>query len=139
MVAVHAAITWFLVGLIWVIQVVHYPSMHFVAPERFAAFERQHTRRMGWIAAPSMLLEGFLAVTLMAIAASFPLRFFAGLGLALGAVNWISTFWIQVPLHDQLQAGKNTDTIDRLVKTNWIRTSAWTGRGVVALVILLSD
>lgn len=31
--------------------------------------------------------------------------------------------------------GHSHQQIDRLVTTNWIRTAAWTGRGVVALIM----
>jgi hypothetical protein len=59
----------------------------------------------------------------------------AGWGLL--AVLWGSTFWIQVPLHARLQSGSNPDTIDWLVQTNWIRTVAWSIRGVLAVWMLV--
>ena len=41
------------------------------------------------------------------------------------SIVWLSTFGFQVPIHNQLQTGKEDKLIQRLVKTNWIRTSAW--------------
>lgn len=133
----HGMVTWFLVGLIWIVQRVHYPSMLYVDEGRFTEFEGMHCQRIGQIVAPTMILEGALAAVLVLLA---PTTFDLGLavvGAVLAGVNWWSTFFIQVPLHNRLQEGKNADTINRLIATNWIRTLAWSLRGGVAIGILL--
>jgi hypothetical protein len=133
----HAACTWFMVGLIWVIQRVHYPSMHYIEPDRFAPFEKYHCDAIGSIVAPCMLLEAISSAAL-AMHCNGPWQWavlIAGWGLL--AILWGSTFWIQVPLHARLQLGKNPDTIDRLVRTNWIRTVAWSIRGALAVWMLV--
>jgi hypothetical protein len=135
--SVHGAVTWFLTGLIWIVQRVHYPSMHYVDESRFTAFEEMHCRRIGHVVAPSMLLEGALAAALVLLAPTALDRWLAVVGAGLAALIWWSTFFIQVPLHDRLQQGKNTDTINRLIATNWIRTVAWSLRGGIALAMLL--
>jgi hypothetical protein len=53
--------------------------------------------------------------------------------LGLTAVVWTSTFFIQVPLHNQLAAGFDAAVHNSLVNTNWIRTFAWTLRGILVL------
>jgi hypothetical protein len=50
-------------------------------------------------------------------------------GIAL-ASNWLSTWVVQIPLHNCLAAGFDSEAHRRLVKTNWMRTAAWTLRGV---------
>ena len=57
-------------------------------------------------------------------------------GVALLAVIWISTALFQIPLHNALSAGFDPAVHARLVHTNWIRTIAWTVRGVLALYLL---
>jgi hypothetical protein len=136
-VVAHGAVTWFLVGLIWIIQRVHYPSMHYVEAERFAAFETMHCERIGHVVAPSMILEGFLAAGLVLWAPTSLELGLAVTGAGLAALIWWSTFFIQVPLHNRLQQGKNADTIVRLIATNWIRTVAWSARGGIAAGLLL--
>ena len=37
---VHVLATWFMTGVIWFVQVVHYPLMARVGAEGFAAYER---------------------------------------------------------------------------------------------------
>lgn len=134
----HGAVTWFLVGLIWIVQRVHYPSMHEVDSQRFTTFEAMHCQRIGQVVAPAMLLEGGLAAGLILLADT-PLQWWLAVaGGVLAVVIWVSTFFVQVPLHNRLQQGKNPDTIDRLIATNWIRTVAWTLRGGIAVGMLLN-
>jgi hypothetical protein len=136
--ATHGGITWFLLGLIWIVQRVHYPSMLYVEEVRFAEFEGMHCRRIGQIVAPAMIAEGALAVALVLWAPTAAAQGLAVIGAGLAGVIWWSTFFIQVPLHNRLQQGKNTDTIRRLIATNWIRTAAWSLRGGTALGMLLT-
>jgi hypothetical protein len=58
------------------------------------------------------------------------------IGLGLLAMVWASTAAVQVPLHGRLSLGLDRAACRRLVITNWIRTLAWTVRGVIALLIL---
>jgi hypothetical protein len=41
----------------------------------------------------------------------------------------------KVPCHKKLDKGLDLPAAHRLVRTNWIRTAAWTARGVVAILI----
>jgi len=138
-VAAHGAVTWFLIGLIWIVQRVHYPSMHYVERDRFVAFETMHCERIGQVVAPAMILEGVFAVGLIPFASTSLQLGLAVTGAVLAAMIWGSTFFVQVPLHNRLQQGKNTDTINRLIATNWIRTVAWSARGGIAAALLLGS
>lgn len=135
----HCGVTLFLVGLIWIIQLVHYPLMTYVELARFEEFEKEHCQRIGRVVAPAMILEGFLSCIVCFHAAfyvseSMPLLVsFAG--LALLGVIWISTFAIQVPIHNRLSLGYSAEHIERLVRTNWIRTIAWTLRSPIAIYL----
>ena len=55
------------------------------------------------------------------------------LGTAALIAVWISTAFVQVPCHRRLAAGCEPGVIRRLVRTNWVRTCAWTLRGGAAL------
>ncbi len=61
----HAAACWFLTGLVWFVQVVHYPLMGEAGTERFVRYEQLHQRRTTWIVAPAMTLEAALALWLL--------------------------------------------------------------------------
>ena len=133
----HAGATWFMTGLIWFVQIVHYPLMGAVSADAFPAFERAHQRRTTWVVGPVMLLEAGSAVLLVWL----PHRDFTEMtlrwvGLALLALIWASTFAVQVPLHARLELGFDRDVWRRLVATNGLRTCAWSVRGIIALFLL---
>ena len=132
---IQLAATLAMTGLIWFVQVVHYPLFSRVGASGFASYEALHATRTGWIVAPLMVAELVTAVLLLsprlrpaAISAAS-----AWLGLALVAVLWLSTGLIQVPLHNQLAGGYNAQAAARLVATNWIRTAAWSARSALVL------
>jgi hypothetical protein len=122
----HAAATWALVGLIWTVQLVQYPLFADVGPDAFPAFHARHTRQITWVVAPLMLAELATAVLLVARGPASPWLLASLVPLA---AVWLSTWLVQVPLHDRLADGFDAAAHGRLVATNWIRTAAWTLRG----------
>jgi hypothetical protein len=130
----HTGATLAMFGLIWFVQIVHYPLFSFVARGDFSRFAAAHQRRTTVVVAPLMLLEAASAVAL-ALAPPAGGAALARLGLALLAVLWVSTAAIQVPAHRRLAAGFSEPVHRRLVASNWLRTLTWTGRAVIALLI----
>jgi hypothetical protein len=124
-----------LAGLIWTVQLVHYPAFRFVEPGQFAAFHAFHSRAISFVVVPLMAAELAAAVLLAAIAAP-ALRLQAWVALGLVLVAWTSTFLVQVPLHGRLGLGHDADAIERLITTNWVRTAAWSLKLPLALRLL---
>jgi hypothetical protein len=133
--ALHAVPTLGMTGLIWFVQVVHYPLFAAVGGAESVAYERAHCRRTSLVVLPLMLAELALALVVW-WAAPGPLAPLASVGLAALAVVWLSTFALQVPCHRRLSQGPDPATLRRLVATNWLRTAAWTARGAVAVLLL---
>ena len=136
---IHAAATWFMTGLVWFVQVVHYPLFAGVGAAEFARYAQSHSQRTTWVVMPVMLIELAATVALLltppAARAAVPVWMtWAGAGLL--AIVWLSTFLLQVPRHEELAAGFQVAAHSRLVATNWIRTAAWTGRGILSLLML---
>lgn len=129
----HAASTWAMAGLIWFVQLVHYPLMSRLGRDQWPGYERAHQARTTWIVAPLMLAELATAVALLALTDD-PLP---RAGAALLVVLWVSTFAVQVPLHLRLARGFDPAVHRALVGSNWLRTLCWTARGIVAAVLLL--
>ncbi len=122
-----------LLGLIWFVQIVHYPLFLRVDPSSFAAHEAEHATRTGYVAAPLMLAELFSALLLLNPSLR-PVQISGGqalLGAALVGLLWASTFFVQIPLHNRLHDGFDRSTIERLVATNWLRTAIWTVRAAL--------
>lgn len=134
--AAHLIATVFMAGLIWFVQVVHYPLMASVGPSEFVAYERQHTRRTSIVVLPVMLVELLCALALTQVAESHIARQLAWLGLILLVLIWASTFALQVPLHRELSNRFDLARVRKLVATNWIRTAGWSVRAGIAWAVI---
>lgn len=130
--AAHAAATWAMVGILWFVQLAHYPLFTAVPPGAFPAYQAANIRATAGLVAPLMLAEGLLALALAWRRRDAP----AWAGLALLAAVWASTAFIQFPLHRALLAGFDPALHERLLLTNWFRTAGWSARGVLALWLL---
>jgi hypothetical protein len=133
---VHLFSTLFMTGVIWFAQAVHYPLLGRVGKEAFVEYEKENTRRTGWVVIPTMAVELITALLLLWRQPAGLLPFYAWLNAALLAVIWVSTFTLQGP-YQNLLAKKFAPAVWRsLVRTNWIRTAAWTARGILLLFVL---
>lgn len=134
---IHLITAWFMVGLIWTIQVVHYPLFERVGTESFSYYEADHTRRMGWLLAGPASLEVLTAAALVWFR---PSQVDLWLVVAAGAILaglWVTTALVQVPLHRQLTAAPTATAMRRLVASNWLRTAGWTLRGFLVAAMVL--
>ncbi len=126
-----------MVGLIWMVQVVHYPLFAEVGEGRFVDYEKGHTTRISRLLVIPAVLEIVLAA---AIAVARPqelapvLAFGAGVLLAL---IWVMTAIVQARQHGKLSRGFEPAVHRRLVSGNWWRTGAWTVRGILSAVMLV--
>lgn len=129
----QAAVSCFLAGLIWTIQLVHYPLMAKVGAQGFAEYERLHSNAITPLVGPAMLAEAALAGLLLLHRPTFIPAWLAWVGAALVALIWAVTFFVSVPCHAVLANGFDGQTHARLVDTNWLRTLAWTARAGLAV------
>lgn len=118
---IHYASSLALLGLIWVVQLVHYPSFRFVDSNEFVEFEKRHSSSITLIVLPLMFTE---LITGMLLLETKSLPLYLNLGSVI--LIWLSTFFVSVPCHQKLSLGKDIDVISKLVNTNWIRTILWT-------------
>ncbi len=135
-IAIHTLSTMMMAGVIWFVQLVHYPLFVQVGEPEFVRFEKEHVRRTAWVAAPLMIAEAAAAIALAFLLWRRPCRGLALLGVLLLVVIWASTALIQVPCHKRLGRGFDRHAARRLVWSNWIRTVAWAARGALAIVLL---
>lgn len=132
---IHLLCCLVMTGLIWLIQMVHYPSFTFVDEQVFHQFNLFHQKNISYIVMPLMLVELGSA---FALSYFFPgLIFYLNLGMNL--LIFASTAFLSVPIHNQLLQTKSTELIRRLVVTNWPRTTLWTIRSMALFYILLNS
>jgi hypothetical protein len=129
----HVAATVYMTGLIWFVQIVHYPLFARVGDAGFSTYEQRHTVLTTWVVGPPMLVEGITALILFWLQPGGVSGTQLWLGVALLTVIWISTAVVQVPCHEVLSQGFDKAAHQRLVWTNWIRTVAWSSRALLVL------
>lgn len=132
----HASATWFMVGLIWFVQIVHYPLMRYVGSAEFVNYEQLHSRLTTWVVGPAMLMEVATLAWLLHFHPPAISRSWLGASAVLLAIIWISTQAIQVPCHAALCEQWDAAIHARLVTTNWIRTIAWNLRGILIVLYI---
>lgn len=136
--SLHLLATLCMVGVIWFVQIVHYPMFKDVGGDAFQRYEAIHQARTTWIVMPLMLTELSTNLVLVAHSDLADQRWLTVPSLLLLVVIWGTTFWVSVPAHRELARGFADRPYLRLVRTNWIRTVSWTVRGALALLMLLA-
>lgn len=127
-----------MVGMIWTVQIVHYPLMALVGPERFAAYEAAHAPRMATVVLLPWTIQGLTTARLVvAPPAGVPTTLILAT-VATAFVPVIVTVLASMPAHARLSVGFDADVHARLVGTNWIRTIAWTAHAVLAVAVLIT-
>ena len=124
------------VGLIWTIQLVHYPSMRFIPKERFVEYHNFHSIRISFLAIPLMVTELGTSLILFYQNYNNAIQTIFLINLVIVALIWLSTFLIQVPLHNALSKEKQSEKLSKLICTNWIRTILWTARSILMILFL---
>ena len=119
-----------MVGVIWVIQLLHYPSFHFIYEKKYVEFQHFHMQRISLIVIPAMLAELASALLLAYIFRSSMIIVLLFILLAI----WALTFIFFTNMHQKLTNGYDSTIVDRLIQINWSRTILWSLR----LIILLS-
>jgi uncharacterized membrane protein len=129
---IHAAAAWFMTGLIWFVQIVHYPLFDRVGAREASKYCIDNRRLTTFVVVPVMLFEGAMSAALVWLLPA-TLKPAAWAGVAMLLALWVSTAVIHVPQHARLGKGFDASVHRRLVASNWLRTTLWTARGIVAL------
>jgi len=132
---VHFIATLFMVGLIWFVQIVHYPLFLVVGKGERRNYCLLHTKKTSIVVLPPMLIELATGIFLWINEPGFLVWI---LNIIFLVIIWLSTFLFQVPEHRRLIKSGEDQAVRRLVFTNWIRTFFWTARAVLLSLFLVS-
>ena len=130
--------SWTMVGVIWFVQVVHYPLLSVVPVESAASVAVEHQRRTGWVVMVPMTVEGVTTLLLLGMVpegVAWFVPWLAGIPLA---VALLATVLLSVPRHARMAAKPDETVGQELVSTNWIRTIAWSVRGIMTAGMLIA-
>ncbi len=125
----HLASSWFMTGLIWLVQIVHYKLFNVVGAEKFIQYHQLHSNLISFIVMPVMLIELFSLLALFFSDTDISKFDFLILGISLFII-WATTALFSVAAHNSLANGFNEVAYQKLVSTNWIRTIFWTLKSI---------
>lgn len=112
-----------LVVLIWMVQLLIYPSFVFYQTENLGKWHEKYTKRIAVIVIPLMM--GQLLITSYQVYQHQ--GFYEVASMLLVGLLWISTFLQFVPLHNNIASTHDIQqSVKKLVQRNWIRTFLWT-------------
>jgi len=121
-----------LCGLIWTIQLVHYPSFLDVGPDQYVVFQQNHMKNISILVIPLMLLELGAGIYLQLEHLKENIHWLIYVASLLLLIIWVVTMFVASPLHGKLASqGYDKKGIQQLVNINWIRTVAWTLRTAI--------
>jgi len=120
-------------GLIFTTQIVSYPMFFKVKLTNFKIYHEQYVEKISFIVMPLMALELIIATLLVYMSNSIIINLiFCNLMLI-----FLSTYFIQVPIHEKIKTDPNEKLLLRLVRTNWIRTLLWMVKCILSIRLLL--
>ncbi|TAI49803.1 hypothetical protein EW142_02110 [Flagellimonas allohymeniacidonis] len=109
--------------LVWLVQLVIYPSFAYYQKNDLIRWHRSYTKRVTYVVLPLML--GQLILCFFSIYLEVNIATLARLVMVLAL--WLTTFMVFVPLHSKIEESHQTDTIiTKLKMKNWLRTALWT-------------
>lgn len=108
---------------LWLVQLLIYPSFNKIKSKEFTIWHKGYQRIILVIMGPIMISQMCFIVLSFIIEMNYN-NLFRLLFLSLA---WGWTLCVSVPLHKRIQCNNGNETdINTLIKSNWIRTLAWT-------------
>lgn len=126
----------FMSGLIWTMQILSYPLLALVGIGNVPGYEQAHNRRFIRLVGPGVAVAITSAVIMLfwrthGVPVAVPIA-----ALVLLAVIIASTIRHGAPAHARLAQQFDPAVHALLVRTNWIRTAAWSVLGVLDLIAI---
>ena len=119
-----------LVILIWMVQLIVYPSFLYYDAKALIIWHTKYTPRITSVVAPLMLAQ--LGLSIYGLYQGITLS--AIIYALLVTSMWLMTFRIFIPLHEKIQHGfATTEVLQKLVRINWYRTAVWTALFLISL------
>lgn len=121
--------------LVWLVQIIIYPSFLYIDREKLNYWHRLYTGKILYFVAPLMFIQtGVIALQIL----SDPLIFLLD-GFFL-AMIWINTFLLAIPIHNSIDQGENVDkSISKLLQVNRWRSWMWTALFLLSVGRILLD
>ncbi len=133
---VNAAATWFMGGVIWFVQIVHYPLFDGMGASDFQNYAVRHRNLTSMVVVIPMLTE-IVTSLVLAMIWKRPDGLLLWLAFWMVVGIWICTALGSIPCHERLcSSGYSTSAHHLLVSSNWLRTLLWSARAVLVSFLM---
>ena len=130
---IHLIATSMMVAIIWIVQILHYPTFLFIDRKQYTDFQQFHMKKISYIIIPIMAVELFSGLGILFIIQKQQISFYVSFALLI--LIWMITGLLFTKYHSDLSKKYNEETILQLIRFNWIRTLLWT----IRLALLLKQ
>lgn len=128
--------TFAMTGIIWLIQVTHYPSFRYVEAKDWPQFHAFHSGSITLVVAPLMMAQLLSAISLLFSPLFLTNKYILIANLVLVSIVFIATAFVSVPVHNKMAQYFDSTLIESLILTNWIRTISWTINSVLLIYFI---
>ena len=128
---IHLIATSMMVAIIWIVQILHYPTFLFINKKQYTDFQQFHMNKISYIIVPIMAVELFSGLGILFIIQEQQISFYVSFALLI--LIWMITGLLFTKYHSYLSKKYNEETILQLIRFNWIRTLFWTIRFALLL------
>ncbi len=132
LIVLHIVSTSIMVGVIWVMQLLHYPALLYVKNETFRQFQNFHMTKISIIVVPIMLIE-LVSGFIIYLQGERSFEFLASFVLMI--ILWIMTGLIFTKFHSKLRKSKDIRIINKMIFLNWYRTLFWSMRLIIIFLM----
>ena len=123
---VHLITTAMMVSIIWLVQILHYPTFLYIDIDRYTEFQNFHMKNISFLIIPLMLLEFLTGFLLLFFVDEIDFYFSISFGLLV--LLWLITALFFSKYHSALSNKYEQGIILKLIRLNWVRTFFWTAR-----------
>jgi hypothetical protein len=131
---IQAGTSSFMAGLIWTMQLLNYPLLALISPADVPRYEQSHNRRFGLLVIPGVIVTAATSVVMLITRPTTVPLAVPVTTLALLAGILVSTVLHGAKAHTRLAQAFDPSVHIMLVRTNWVRTTAWSALAVFDLI-----
>ena len=119
--------------LVWIVQLVIYPSFTYYSKENLYKWHRNYTKRFSIVVMPLMCSQIIIAIIQL-----FQVQnWYTILSTVIIASLWLTTFKIFVPIHFSIDNNEPIENAcSKLVAKNWMRTVLWSLLLIISVIYI---
>jgi len=126
-------------GVVWFMQVVHYPLLTYTNPDKWTEFNEKRRMYTMMLTYPLMAFEALTGFTLILLATQSPSYPYLAVSLGILLALLIYTFMYLNPLLKKMTGPADEISHKKFIKLHWVRTIGWSLRLLLLILVVLAS